>query len=250
MNPKQFGAFLTEERAAKGLTQKELAEKLGVTDKAVSKWERGICLPDVSKFDDIADALDLTDLEVLRSQRLPKEPEKAPPFVTKHQLGQMLLGWVAIMGALYVWELLEIGDVVPIRALGMGLRPLSFSIFALWLALRHAQGVKHVDWHGVSVYGLVYGILFLLFVLLERSLGVFWLSDHVATVFGVNHFDQEAVFNYFYQGGIRWKPRWQFYWFLQLCYFDVWPGVALATGVSVYPIAKLLRIRYNGKHHQ
>ena len=89
MDPKQFGQFISAERAAKGLTQKELAEKLGVTDKAISKWERGVCLPDVAKFDDIAAALDLTDIEVLRAHRIPPEsadasgPEKAPPlFVT------------------------------------------------------------------------------------------------------------------------------------------------------------------------
>lgn len=82
MDPKQFGAFLAAERAEKGLTQKELGEKLGVTDKAVSKWERGVCLPDVAKFDDIAAALDMTDLEVLRAKRLPPEPapEKTPPL--------------------------------------------------------------------------------------------------------------------------------------------------------------------------
>lgn len=84
MDPKQFGAFLSEERRAKNLTQKELAEKLGVTDKAISKWERGVCLPDVAKFDDIAAALGVTDVEVLRAKRLPPESEKetAPLLVS------------------------------------------------------------------------------------------------------------------------------------------------------------------------
>lgn len=97
MDTTQFGLFLSEERKAKGLTQKELASKLGVTDKAVSKWERGICLPDVSKFDDIAAALDLTDLEVLRAKRLPPPelPSETPPLVSWKECGVLLSGCFA-----------------------------------------------------------------------------------------------------------------------------------------------------------
>ena len=42
LDREQFGAFLAQLRREKGLTQKELAEQLFVTDKAVSKWERGV----------------------------------------------------------------------------------------------------------------------------------------------------------------------------------------------------------------
>ena len=44
MNYETIGKFIQSKRKEKGLTQKELAEKLGVTDKAVSKWERGLFL--------------------------------------------------------------------------------------------------------------------------------------------------------------------------------------------------------------
>ena len=44
----KFGAFVAELRREKGMTQKELAERLFVSDKAVSKWERGLSLPDIS----------------------------------------------------------------------------------------------------------------------------------------------------------------------------------------------------------
>lgn len=48
MDAKMFGAFLARVRRAQGLTQAELAEQLHVTDKAVSRWERGVGLPDIN----------------------------------------------------------------------------------------------------------------------------------------------------------------------------------------------------------
>ena len=47
MNQIKIGKYITEKRQRKGLTQKDIAEKLLVSDKAVSKWERGICLPNI-----------------------------------------------------------------------------------------------------------------------------------------------------------------------------------------------------------
>ena len=77
MEPEKFGAFLKSERGAAGLTQGQLAEMLHVSAAAVSKWERGKCLPDVAKFEDIATALDMSVLELFRCRRqqeaLPRE---------------------------------------------------------------------------------------------------------------------------------------------------------------------------------
>ena len=50
MDQKKIGFFMAACRREQGLTQAQLAEKLGVTDKAVSKWETGRCLPDASLF--------------------------------------------------------------------------------------------------------------------------------------------------------------------------------------------------------
>lgn len=46
----RIGQYIAGKRKALSLTQKQLAEKLGVSDKSVSKWERGVCLPDVSLY--------------------------------------------------------------------------------------------------------------------------------------------------------------------------------------------------------
>ena len=254
MDPKQFGSFLTEERKAKNLTQKELADKLGVTDKAVSKWERGVCLPDVSKFDDIADALGLTDLEVLRAKRLPPEPAAAPappPFITGRQIGQLLLGWAAAMAVLFLWELLEIGEVVHIYALGSVLRPLFAFAAAVWLALRDAKGVARIDWRGVCIVSLCLLVLLLLFFMAEESGWIWWYyADLPRYLFGLNGEYRDATWSYFYDGGVRWEPRWMAYWFLALCYFDLWPLYALLLALVSYPVTKLLRIRRNQRRSQ
>lgn len=60
MDAKMFGAFLAQVRRAQGLTQAELAEQLHVTDKAVSRWERGVGLPDINTLEPLADALGLS----------------------------------------------------------------------------------------------------------------------------------------------------------------------------------------------
>ena len=48
MDQLKIGKFIAECRKQKNLTQMQLAEKLGITDKAISKWERGIAMPDSS----------------------------------------------------------------------------------------------------------------------------------------------------------------------------------------------------------
>lgn len=69
----QFGEFLSQQRRAQGMTQKELAEKLFVSDKAVSKWERGLSLPDISLLIPLAELLGTTVTELLEGEKLEEE---------------------------------------------------------------------------------------------------------------------------------------------------------------------------------
>ncbi|MPM21640.1 hypothetical protein SDC9_68084 [bioreactor metagenome] len=70
----RFGAFLCELRKQKGFTQKELAQRLFVSDKAVSKWERGLSMPDVALLMPLAGLLEVTTTELLSGQRI-NEPD-------------------------------------------------------------------------------------------------------------------------------------------------------------------------------
>ena len=66
----KFGSFLITLRKEKNLTQKELGERLFVSDKTVSKWERGQSIPNVSLLIPIADLLDVTVMELLKGERI------------------------------------------------------------------------------------------------------------------------------------------------------------------------------------
>ncbi len=76
MDSRKFGEFIAMIRKEKGWTQTELAEKLNVTDKAVSRWERGLGFPDINTVKPLADALEVSILEIMQSE---KEPEDEIP---------------------------------------------------------------------------------------------------------------------------------------------------------------------------
>lgn len=70
MDAKKFGTFIATLRKENNMTQVELAQKLQVTDKAVSKWERGLGFPDINTIEPLADALGVSVLEIMRSERI------------------------------------------------------------------------------------------------------------------------------------------------------------------------------------
>ncbi len=73
MNQVQIGRFLAQERKRKGYTQKQLSEKLGISDKTVSKWECGNGFPEVSLLLPLCGELDITVNELLSGERVCEE---------------------------------------------------------------------------------------------------------------------------------------------------------------------------------
>ena len=69
MDKEKTGQLITELRKEKGMTQKQLAEALNVTDKAVSKWERGHSFPDISMLEPLSELLDISIMELLAGER-------------------------------------------------------------------------------------------------------------------------------------------------------------------------------------
>ena len=70
MDLKKTGSFIAECRKRKSLTQLKLAEELGVTDRSVSNWENGICLPDASLYRPLCDILQISINELFAGEYL------------------------------------------------------------------------------------------------------------------------------------------------------------------------------------
>ena len=75
MENRKIGAFIAERRKESGLTQQALADRLGLTNKAVSKWETGDGLPDITILPALAENLGVSVDELLAGERRPKTPE-------------------------------------------------------------------------------------------------------------------------------------------------------------------------------
>ena len=112
MDPEKFGAFVALCRKEKNMTQLELAQELKVTDKAVSRWERGKGFPDISLLVPLAEALDITVLELMNSERREKRMEDfseesikdmvihVAAIEKKNQRDDRLITWIAVPVAL------------------------------------------------------------------------------------------------------------------------------------------------------
>ncbi|CUH93624.1 helix-turn-helix domain-containing protein [Herbinix luporum] len=73
INMETVGAFIRQERKKQSLTQKDLGEAVGVSDKAVSKWERGLSFPDITLLSALADVLDVSIVELIQGERFQED---------------------------------------------------------------------------------------------------------------------------------------------------------------------------------
>ena len=95
MDAEKFGAFIAVCRKEKNMTQAELAQKLKVTDKAVSRWERGKGFPDISILVPLSDALDISLPELMNSGKSSKRNDN----ISITALWAVLSGHASILAA-------------------------------------------------------------------------------------------------------------------------------------------------------
>ena len=87
MNQLATGKFISQKRKQKNLTQEQLAEKLGVSNKTVSKWETGKCMPDYSVVKTLCDELEITVAELMDGE---KSEEKSVRTYDEEQIMDLL----------------------------------------------------------------------------------------------------------------------------------------------------------------
>ena len=123
---KTLGMMIAELRKEKGMTQLELAEKMGVTDKAVSKWERDLSCPDINSLPNLAEILGVTVDELMQIKREAEKPKQSPK-----EIAQLIFKVVPLaMGVAVV--VLSIMEELPIQS---GFIMLGIGIFCAGMAL-------------------------------------------------------------------------------------------------------------------
>jgi len=91
MDAKELGRFIAELRKENNITQVELARKLNVTDKAVSRWERGLGFPDINTLEPLAEALGISLVELMQSKR--KVPNES---ISSEKVEELLLNTIQL----------------------------------------------------------------------------------------------------------------------------------------------------------
>lgn len=180
-----FGRFLAQLRRERGLTQRDLAEMLFISDKAVSKWERGLSLPDVSLLLPLAEKLGVSVTELLEGRRMPQErqftqkevdaliqkaltfqtepPERQKERVQKYLPVYLVCSVLGIVEALAVWGFglaeTEVAQMSLILGVGFGVVYGAYAFFWMTETLpryydenriaQFAQGAMHIHIPGV-----------------------------------------------------------------------------------------------------
>ena len=114
MNNYEFGNYICELREKKGLTQKELGERLGVTNKAVSRWEHGETLPDVNVLYELCEFYGITMNDLVDENCEIEKDLQAENNAKKYRI------WLGILTASVVWLLATVLFAYSQLAYGKG----------------------------------------------------------------------------------------------------------------------------------
>ena len=140
MDAKATGGLIARRRKEKGMSQGELAERLHVTDKAVSRWETGRGMPSVELLEPLAEALDLTVSELLSGRELTAEelPRAAEVQVMETMRQERRTRWKSVLTTALA--------LIGIAAIGTG----------TWLAAHYLGSVPETDLEGLERQAFTY----------------------------------------------------------------------------------------------
>lgn len=138
MNIEKSGKLICEERKKLGLTQKELAEIIGVTDKAVSKWENGRGFPDISLLEPLSKALNISVTELIHGEKTENNTLKASDKAIMEVFSQrkLLLNMISIIFTIIGAALLFLPTVLAADFIGILFILLGSLLIALGISIR------------------------------------------------------------------------------------------------------------------
>lgn len=146
MSQQEMGRFIAEKRRAKNLTQEQLAELLGVSNKTISKWETGKSMPDYSVVESLCKALNITIPELLAGKE--KDSESTPGY-TEEQV-ELLLYKVEQMekdrNRMHI-------DMSSGKTIKTGIT--TGSVLAMIISYAHWQSIGWAILHGLMSWGYV-----------------------------------------------------------------------------------------------
>lgn len=190
-NKKSFGEYIQFKRKEAGFTQKSFAEKLFVTESAVSKWERGLSYPDITLVKDICEVLGISEHELMtasedtQSRNYEKQAQKYIKITKRFKAVQFILYGVALLACFICnlaiqhtlsWFFIVLPAVLVAASLTLlptllqkhkGIITLGAFTVSLLLLLFVCNLFSGGSWFGITAVAVIFGlvILFLPFVL-------------------------------------------------------------------------------------
>lgn len=177
MNQEKIGKFILECRKNKKLTQSELAEKLGVTDKSISNWENGRNMPDLSLFKPLCEILDISINDLISGEKISEDKyqEKLEENIisTIDYTNKKVLEKNNIINIIFI----SFGIILSISAMTIFLSESSWgSIYSIFGVLLSLIGVlrftKKLNYYKILLINLGYFIIFIIVLLIIDYLSV------------------------------------------------------------------------------
>ena len=116
---KTMGTMIAELRKQQGMTQMELAGKMGVTDKAVSKWERDLSCPDINSLPDLAEILSVSVDELMQVKREADTPKKSSAEIVETALKAVTLAMGVAVAVLSIMDAIDTKSAIIMLGIGL-----------------------------------------------------------------------------------------------------------------------------------
>jgi transcriptional regulator with XRE-family HTH domain len=158
MDNKKIGLFIASLRKDKNMTQKELADKLYISDQAVSKWERGLSMPDISLIEKLSEYLEVSVGEILKGEKIDEMTKKKSDEIVKTSISffqrEYFKNKIILITSIFISSIVILGTILYIlgtvdyiRAMN-GKKPIF--IYHTVSALDSATNIEGTEYYGIG----------------------------------------------------------------------------------------------------